>query len=275
MATAAAGALDEVHEIWVWLAEELLAVNEALKSHVDADVVALSQLIQSSAKAVVQIRLLGILGRAYVKVGKNGSKYIIFKGFAGLRPNLQGTRYAATNPKVAAFVVGGKDIIADAAKATKIAVIAFVAIDIIQELQGDSFSLASLGVRVLSDVLQAIVAAGAAAAVGVVLTVVGVPTVVAFVVVVATGFAVGVILTELDRRYKLTEMARARMMAYERELQENIWNVQQRVNAARQGVGQAVRQGEQAISDAMAVYYAVNRVWRTVEEFLHTGYLIR
>src|SRR5262252_673529 len=137
----------EAHEIWVWPAEEFLRINEFLKSHLDADVVALAQLIASSTKSAQQIRLLGIMGRAYIKISKTGKKLIVFKGYAGLRPNLQGTAYAASNPKVAAFVVGTKDIVEDAAKATKIAIIAFVAIDIIQEFQEDSFSLASLGVR--------------------------------------------------------------------------------------------------------------------------------
>src|ERR1700745_4006082 len=146
---------DLVHEIWVWEADEFLKVNEALKSHVDADVVALSLFMKSGAQSARQIKLLGVMGRAYIKVGKNRKKYIIFKGNAKLRPDLRGTRYLMENPKVSMFVVGKKEIIEEAAKSTKIAIIAFVAIDIIQELREDQFSLASLGVRILSDALQA------------------------------------------------------------------------------------------------------------------------
>jgi hypothetical protein len=267
----AADAIAETHEIWVWPAEEFLKINEFLKSHLDADVVALAQLIASSTKSAQQIRLLGIMGRAYIKTSKKGTKLIVFKGYAGLRPNLQGTVYTASNPKVAAFVVGTKDILEDAAKATKIAIIAFVAIDIIQEFQEDSFSLASLGVRILSDALQAVVAAYAGAAVGVVLTTVGAPTVVAFVVVVLVGFAVGVALVELDRRFQLTEMARARMMAYEQTLKEDLSTVQKRV----QEIEQAIQQGKQVVQGAAEIYFAVDRIWRTIDEYLKQGFIIR
>ena len=130
MAEAAAG---ESHEIYIWNAEELvnelkeagakvgegarkaLEANEFLKKTLDADIVALTQLAQSGAKIARQIKLLGIMGRAYIKeVG--GKKYIIFKGDAKLRPNLKGTRYLAENANVRCFVVGAKDILEDAAK---------------------------------------------------------------------------------------------------------------------------------------------------------------
>ena len=265
------GTMEQFHELWVWSAEELLAANEALKSNVNADVVALTQLIQSSAKSAKQIRLLGIMGRAYIKVAKNGRKYVIFKGNAGLRPNLQGTRYFAENPKISAFVVGNKSIIEDATKATKIAVIAFVAIDIIQELREDNFSLVSLGVRVTSDVLQAALAAAAGAAVGVVLTVVGVPTVIAFVVVVATGFTVGVILTEIDRKFGLTAMARARMMSYEQEMLLQLSSAERKVSS----IARVIREGGKVVAEAVVVFYAVDRLWSTVAEFMKTPYRMR
>ena len=223
------------HEIWVWLADEFLKVNEELKTHLNADVIALAQLVQGTVKGVQQIRLLGILGRAYVKVGKNGKKYLIFKGArAGERPILQGTRYARGNPLVRCFVVGNKEIIEDAAKATKIAVIA----------------------------------AGAGAAIGVALvSIAGVPTVVAFCIVVAVGFGVGWFLTDLDQKYKLTEMARARMMAYERGLIEQLSATNQKIK----DIGQAVDKGKRAVQDAIEIYYAVDRIWRTIEEYIRTG----
>ena len=49
------------------------------RTRTDADIVALTQLMQAGSRITQQIRLLGILGRAYIKeVG--GTKYIIFKG---------------------------------------------------------------------------------------------------------------------------------------------------------------------------------------------------
>lgn len=259
----------DAEEIWIWEADGLLKANEFLKGHLDADVVALTQLIAGSEKVTKQIRLLGVAGRAYVKVGKNGKRYVIFKGYPGLRPNLNGTRYAIENPKIASFVVGNRAIIEDAMEGTKIAVIAFVAIDIIKELREDKPSLASLGVRVLSDVLQAVVAAAAGAAVGVVLTTLGAPTVIAFAIVVGTGFAVGVLLTEIDRRYQLTEMARTRMVAWERDTTQRIAaSAQRAIDTGKQ----MVRLGELLVEDVVVAYYTVDRVWRTVEEFKGSRY---
>ena len=108
------------------------------------------------------------------------------------------------------FVIGSKDIVEDATHGTKIAVVAFVAIDVAMEVTSDHFSLASLGVRVGSDVLQAILSAGAGARCRCFPGIhPAAPVVVTYVVVIAVGFAVGVVLTELDRRYSLTERARA------------------------------------------------------------------
>jgi hypothetical protein len=142
-----------------------------------------------------------------------------------------------------------------------------VAIDIVQELREDHFSLASLGVRILSDALQAAAAAAAGAAIGVVLTATAVPTVVAFAVVIVTGFVVGVALTELDRKYKITDMARARMMAYERQAKTRFSAA---VAAEKEQISAAVRQTRDKLEEAIA-YYVVNRTWRTLNEFLRRG----
>ena len=156
---------ERAHEIWVWPAEEFLKINEFLKSHVDADVVALGQLIASSTQAAKQIRLLGIMGRAYIKISKTGNKLIVFKGYAGLRPNLQGTVYAASNPKVAAFVVGTEGLPRRCCKGHQDRDHRFRRDRHHPGISEDNFSLASLGVRILSDALQGVAAAYAGAAV--------------------------------------------------------------------------------------------------------------
>ena len=263
------------HEIWVWPAQQFLKVNEELKSHLDADVIALSQLIQSSSKIAKQIRLLGMLGQAYVKKGVKND-YLIFKGNPGLRPNLAGTRYAVTNPKVTCFVVGSEDIVKDAAKGTKIAIIAFVVIDIIRELSDDKFSLASLGVRILSDVLQAVAAAAVGAAAGVVLTTFGAPVVIAFAAVVVIGFIAGMLITDLDRRFQLTERARARMMAYEQQLGKSIamgaQAAQGKLDQARQALesaGQKLDEAGQVTRKVVSTAYEIDRIWRTIEDMMN------
>lgn len=214
--------------------------NEKLKGTILADVVAVTQLMQNGQKIIQQIRLLGVRGNAYMRES-GGKKYIIFKGRAGLRPNLKGTRYLAENPKVRCFVVGSKDILEDAAKSTKVAIIAFVAIDIIAEVNSDHPSLVGLGVQISSDALQAVVAGYAGAAAGIIAVALGAPVVISFVVVVAAGFIAGMGLTWLDRHYHLTERARARMIGFEQELEKDLALARQRLVSASSHAYQASR----------------------------------
>ena len=250
------------HELYVWHAEELLEdmkkikesvhkgveMNDWLKGTIDADIVAVTQLTQAGSKVAKQIRLLGIMGRAYIKE-TNGTKYIIFKGNAGLRVNLKGTRYLAENAKVRCFVIGSKDLLKDAAHGVKIAVIAFVIIDIVAELSSDQPSLASLGVHVTSDVLQAVVATSVGWAAGALILAVtpAAPVVIVFAIVVAVGFGIGMLLTHYDTKYKLTEHAAARMRGYELEFEKR-WPVykQRMLSAVHKTEQSAVELGHQA-----------------------------
>ena len=280
------------HELYVWDAQELLEVvrqapgkvhaglhragelvrkrveaNEYLAHNYDTDVVALSLLAKSSGGVVQQIRLLGVMGRAYVKIAKNGKKVIVFKGLASARPRLQGTRYLLENPKVRCFVIGTEEIVKDAGKATKIAVVAFVAIDILNEVTADHFSLARLGVNVASHVLQAAAAAYAGAVAGVLITtaVAGAPVVITFMVVVGVGFVVGSLLTWADNRYHLTEWAQARMMGYEAKLKGEALKLGHEVAAA----GRQVAAYEQrTAAQIAAAAYSVDRYFQSVEQML-------
>lgn len=128
---------------------------------------------------------------------------------------MTGTRYLRENPKVSCFVIGTEEIVEDTMKGTKIAVIAFVVIDIMKECLADKFSMASLGVNVISDVMQATMGAGASILAGAIFVAVGAPIIVTFVVVVVAGAAVGAGLSWIDSQFHLTEAARVYMMRLE------------------------------------------------------------
>ena len=162
--------------------------------------------------------------------------------------------------------MGSKDIIEDAAHGTKVAIIAFIAIDIAIEVTSDHFSLASLGVRIGSDVLQAVISAGPGAAAGVFLaSTLGAPVIIPFIAVVVVGFAVGVALTELDRKYRLTERVRARAMELEDDLKRDLPAAQQAVvNAGRR----VERLGQQAGQEIKAGYYKVDRFFASTAEMM-------
>lgn len=250
--------------LWVFDADELLEDlvkrNERMKNSINAEVIGLSLFLKSARQSVQQVKLLGVMGRAYHKVGRNGKKYIIFKGNGRARPDLRGTRYLASNPKVACFVVGGREIVKDAAKATKLAVVLLVAYDIIREFQEDRFSLASLGVRIFSDVLQAAGSAAIGAAAGVVAaTLFGAPVVLTFVIVVAAGFAAGWLFSYVDQRYQLTDRARKRMMDYEEQATDRLRAVKELVTDAANFVSTVIGVAQQA-----------TRFYRTVHKFTNS-----
>jgi hypothetical protein len=253
---------DVIHEIYIW-PKEFFEYAEELKKRTDTDIVALVQGAQGAYKAVVQIRLLGVLGKAYVKVVQ-GKHYIVFKGPPGLRPNLLGTRYLRANPKVAMFVVGTREIIKDTAEGFKVAVIAYVALDVMQEILQDHFSLARLGVKVASDISQALISAGVGAVAGVVATTLGAPVVVAFVIVVAVGFVAGMYLTHLDQKYHLTDKAVERMMELEREAKAGLAELGGRIEDR---IDDEIRRGVNA-AISTAGRYAADRLQRLIDDFL-------
>lgn len=231
-------------ELWIWPLKEFIEANDAVKDKTRTDLVTLTQLAGSGRKIAQQIRLLGTTGLAYVKEGANGKKYIIFKGNPAMRPNLSGTRYLRDNPKVSSFVVGTEEIIEDTSKGTKVAIIAFVIIDVIKECMADHFSMASLGVNVLSDVAQAAVGAAASIAVGAFFVTAGLPIIVTFAAVVVVGAAVGFALAELDHRFQLTERARTYMMRLENTQGTWLNRAEHALTDAADGTGRMFRSAE-------------------------------
>ena len=239
-------------DIWIWPFEELVAANEAVKRASRTDIITLTQLAGAGQKVVKQVRLLGAMGSAYVKTARNGKRYIIFKGRPGSRPNLAGTRYARENPKVSCFVVSTKEIIEDTAKGLKIAVFAFVALDVMEECLSDRFSMASLGVSIVSDVMQATLGAGISVVIGVFAVTIGAPVVVSFAVAVTAGVVGGAALSFIDDDLELTKRARAIMMRLESTDGSWINRAEAAISEAASGSGRLLRIAGDGVGRAWA-----------------------
>ena len=151
------------------------------------------------------------------------------------------------------FVIGTEEIIEDAMKGTKVAVIAFVAIDIMKECLADRFSMASPGVNVISDVTQATIAAGASVVAGAIFVAAGAPVIVTFVVVIVAGAAIGAGLSWIDSQFHLTASARAYMMRLENR--QGSW-----LNDAESAFSSAGRAVERIV---VSTGQAVCRAWST------------
>ncbi len=253
----------EEHEIHVFPLEEFLGVCKKLDENVHIDCVTLAQTLKDTSRAVLQIRLLGLWGDAYVKVTR-GVEYLIVKGFVGLR-RLQLTRALRTNPKVAMFVVGTKEIVEDAGKGIKVAVFAYVAIDVLEEILQDHWSLARLIGNVASHIGQAAISTAIGAAAGVVLTTLGAPIVLTFVVIVGTTFAVGWTLAYLDSRYGLTKKAISLMMEWENQIKDDVSSAYRIAREIRRDFDTALSLFEAAREGIERAKYARDRI----ERYLH------
>lgn len=210
---------DQQHEIYIWPVKDLLEICKEVEDHTYIDCVTLQQTLKDAYRGVLQIRLLGLWGDAYVKVTR-GVEYIIFKGWPGARNYSLATRYLRSRPIVSIFVVGTKEIVEEAGKGVKVAVIAYVAFDVLEEIMQDHWSLARLGVNLTSHIAQAALATAVGTVAGVILTVAGAPVVLTFIVVVGATFIVGMGLAYLDKKYGVTKRAVEIMMDYENRLKE-------------------------------------------------------
>lgn len=181
-------------------------INDELAKATGIDLVGGAAAMNDAATLQKVIREVGLTGRGYIKT-VNNKAYFILKGDPTLRPNLNGTRYLASNPKVSQLVVSPKSLAQGAAKATGIAIIAYCALRVVEFiLKDDDGSLARLMGTVASDVIKFGVAAAAGwlagAIVGSATTVVAGPLIAAFIV----GIGVGIALDRVDRKFGLTEL---------------------------------------------------------------------
>lgn len=180
-------------------------INEDLAAATGLDLMSAAAAVIDSAAAVSVVSKLGLTGRAYIKQ-HNGKAYVIIKGYPGQRTVLTGTRYLASNPKVAKMVIGAKSLAKGAARMSGIAVVAFTALRVVEHIFSDNDPrLTELFGTIASDVVKFAIAAGAGflagAAVAALTTVVAGPLIAAVIV----GVGASIFLDRVDRKYGLTE----------------------------------------------------------------------
>lgn len=146
-------------------------VNEILKDNTYIDIFGWKDAFSNAKSAVKQVMLLGVWGDAYLATTKAGKEIVIFKGYPGLRDKLTGTRYLRDHPivKEAGFIIGRKEMIGEALKGTRISIVCLVAWDIVHELLQDKLDMTRLGVTILSDIFQTVLATFVGTAIGFVL----------------------------------------------------------------------------------------------------------
>ncbi|MDX5408282.1 MAG: hypothetical protein LPK11_14755 [Chromatiaceae bacterium] len=156
-----------------------------------------------SALAIDMRRSGSMLGRYYVQT-QGGKQYIVFKGRAGLRQVLTGTRYLANNTKVMSMGVGGQALKESAKGGLLISVIFSISINSLTWLFKDEFRWTNWLATVSTDIVKAVIASAAGYAAAI--------TAAAFtsiaVVPVAVGLVVAIgiawMLYQVDQHYGIT-----------------------------------------------------------------------
>lgn len=164
------------------------------------------------------MKIIGELGviadKAIIKTYA-GKQYVIFKGYAGNRKVLTGTRYLTTSPKVVRMAIGPKGLAKSVKGGFVITVVLSVGIEVFDYFIRDSNSLAVLLGTVTADLIKIGLATIAAAVAGMVVgasAILGTVAAAPLIAVVAVGVISGVLLDKIDDKYGATK---ALIRAYE------------------------------------------------------------
>ncbi|KKO45134.1 hypothetical protein WG68_11945 [Arsukibacterium ikkense] len=107
-----------------------------------------------------------ILGRYYIDT-RGGKHYVIFKGRAGLRKILTGTRYLAANTKVMNIGVGGQALRASAKGGFFVSLIFSVTLNSVDWVLKDEFRWTNWIANVSTDIVKAVISGAAGYAAGI------------------------------------------------------------------------------------------------------------
>jgi hypothetical protein len=151
-----------------------------------------------------------ILGQYYFQV-QNGKKYIIFKGRAGLRHILTGTRYLANNSKVMQLGIGGQAMRASARGGVLVSVIFSATLNTIDWIFKEEFRWTNWLATISTDIVKAAIASAAGYAAGMVVSAGLIAVTGASIAVfplaaaIFVGIGVGLALNWLDNKYGVTQ----------------------------------------------------------------------
>lgn len=174
-----------------------------------------------AALAMDMKRSGSIFGRYYVQT-QGGKQYLVFKGRAGLRQVLTGTRYLANNTKVMSLGVGGQALKESAKGGLLISVVFSLSINSLTWLFKDEFRWTDWLATVSTDILKAVIASAAGYAAAV--------TAAAFTSIAVIPLAMGLVvaigiawfLYQVDQHYGITSALIEKLENTEERIKQDI-----------------------------------------------------
>ncbi|ARU59130.1 PMP-22/EMP/MP20/Claudin family multipass membrane protein [Oleiphilus messinensis] len=170
-----------------------------------------------------------ILSKYSVKT-YNGREYVLLKGYPGLRSQLTGTRYLASNPKVVSMGIGKLGASNAIRGGVGIAVVFTIAFHSIEQLMNDKATWHDFVGGVSVDLAS--IAVGSGIAWGAVATVVGTSAMVAIgpiAIVVVVGMGITVALNAIGDHYRLSDRLAELLKESEQRMRHNISDMKREV----------------------------------------------
>ncbi len=194
------------------------------------------------------VKDLGHIGGRVRYVQYSGRVHVIFKGYAGLRKVLNGTRYLASNPKVVQMGVGRAGAVRAIRGGAALTVVLVSAFRVFDYLMSDNQTLTYLlGSLAMDFIKVGISAAAAVAAVGVAsTTAVAAFAVGPLLVAIVVGALIGFVLDMVDDRFAISAQLidaidRVAQRA-EQSLRSHVDRVQDRIAKLAEDLAEAVIQ---------------------------------
>lgn len=200
----------------------------------------------------------GIKGRYYIKT-TNGTDYIIFKGYPGIRETITGTRYLADNTKVLSMAIGRSGIIDSGIKGGVLTLVLVGAVDIAEYILSDDATLGALGVKLFSHMTKAIISTAIGTAAAALVVAASTPIVVPLAISIAVGVVASLGLDYLDTKFQLTEKLQAWV---DRSTSE----IAQVLDEARRRLGEAGRRAAEMVEFLILLKRDYDRIERELEK---------
>lgn len=158
--------------------------------------------------ATMLLKEFGLMPEKVMMRHYGGKSYVIFKGYAGQRRVIKGTRYLATNPKIVRMAIGPKGIINSVKGGAAITVVLSAGIEIFDYFIRDEATLSHLLGTVTGDLITIGLSAIAGAVAGLLVggtVLLGSAAAAPLIAAIGIGLLAGHILGKIDSKYKVTE----------------------------------------------------------------------
>lgn len=196
------------HDLFIFSSDEFAEIQQQIHPTPIVDslktAAGYTSTIVDTKTALNQVREFGIGGRI-VEKNIGGKRYVILKGFPGLRKKLKGTRYLASNAKVVSLAIGKIGVNKSVVAGARLTIFLTVPLTILKYLIDEQSTLSTLIGSIASDIVKigisSVLAMTTAAAVGTISTLAAGPLVAAIFV----GIATAVLLEKVDEHFGLTE----------------------------------------------------------------------